>query len=58
MRACLLVLGLVASTQAFFVPRVMNVVGTPATSCRSSRYVCFLGLPEGGKEVGSSIIIT
>lgn len=42
MRACLstsLVLGLVASTQAFFVPRIMNVVGAPATSCRSSRYV-------------------
>ena len=40
MRACLytsLVLGLVASTQAFFVPRVMSIVGAPATSCRSSR---------------------
>lgn len=39
MRACLLVLGLVASTQAFFVPRFMNVVGAPVTSCRTSRYV-------------------
>lgn len=40
MRAGIYVLlGLVASTQAFFAPQAVRLVGAPVASCRSSRYV-------------------